>query len=158
MLNRSPRVSVMKRRVVRMSELEPVEIAISAEKVAFLIIKARAFDAKVQPVEPDPGSNPSDDQDRGVLEDYADDATEQELADAIVGLNEDEVIDLIAVAWVGRGDFGREEFDDARGLAAERHRADSSTYLMGIPMLGDYLDEGMAILGYEFDEDAMGHL
>jgi hypothetical protein len=36
----------------------PIELNISPEKVCYIIIKAREFDAKVEPVEPDPGSNP----------------------------------------------------------------------------------------------------
>jgi hypothetical protein len=36
-------------------------LTISPEKVCFVIIKAREFDAKDEVTEPDPGSNPSDD-------------------------------------------------------------------------------------------------
>jgi hypothetical protein len=38
-------------------------LTISPEKVCFIIIKAREFDAKDEVTEPDPGSNPSDDRD-----------------------------------------------------------------------------------------------
>jgi hypothetical protein len=148
----------MTRRRIRIEDPEPVEIAISPQKVSFIATKARVFDAKVDPVEPDPGSNESDDQERGVLEDYATDLTGQELRDAILGLNQDEVIDLIAIVWIGRGDFDREGFGEARALAAERYRPDSSGYLLGIPMLGDYLEDGMATLGYGVDDETLGHL
>jgi hypothetical protein len=136
----------------------PVEINISPEKVCYIIVKAREFDAKVEPVEPDPGSNPSDDQDREILEDYADDPTLQELQEAIVDLNDDEVVDLIAIAWVGRGDFDRADFDSARSLAVERHRPDSAPYLIGMPSLGDYLEEGLGELGYSCGETELAHL
>ena len=138
--------------------LEKTEINISPEKVCFLIVKARAFDAKVDPVEPDPASNAADDGERGVLEDYADDLTFQELQEAIVDLNDDEVVDLIAIAWVGRGDFDHTDFDGARTLARERHRPNSAPYLVGMPSLGDYLEEGLAELGYSCDESALSHL
>jgi len=78
----------------------PVEINISVEKVCYIIVKAREYDAKVEPLEPDPASNPSDDGDREILEDYAGDPTLQELQVAISDLNDDEVVDLIAMAWV----------------------------------------------------------
>ena len=52
-----------------------VELSVSLDKLDFIIIKAREFDAKVDPVEPDPGSDPADDEEREVLEDYADDPT-----------------------------------------------------------------------------------
>ena len=116
---------------------EPVAINIDPGKVCFIIVKAREFDAKVDPVEPDPGSNEVDDDEREVLADYSDDATLEELRGAIDILDDDEVIDLIALAWVGRGDFDREEWPNARALAAERHRRHSAAYLLGMPALGD---------------------
>jgi Protein of unknown function (DUF3775) len=137
---------------------EPVELNVNPEKVCFIIIKARAFDAKVDPVEPEPGSNPSDDDEREVLEDYADDPTREELRAVIETLDEDELIDVIALAWVGRGDFGRSDWPDARALADERHRRHSSAYLMGMPALGDYLEEGLAELGYSCEDYETGHL
>src|SRR6185437_4575009 len=115
-------------------------------------VKAREFDAKVEPVEPDPGSNPTDDNEREILEDYADDPTLEELRGAIDSLDDDEVIDLIALAWVGRGDFDRPEWLQARRLAAERHRPHSAQYLIGMPALGDYLEEGLAALGYSMPD------
>jgi Protein of unknown function (DUF3775) len=134
------------------------ELNISPEKVCFIIVKAREFDAKVDPVEPDPGSNPADTGEREVLEDYSDDATASELQAAIEALNEDEVIDLIALAWLGRGDFDKSEWAEARSLASERHRPRSAGYLIGMPMLGDYLDEGLSQLGYSCESEEAGHL
>ncbi len=134
------------------------ELNVSLEKLCYIIVKAREFDAKVDPVEPDPGSNPSDDDQREVLEDYADDPTLAELRAAIDGLNDDEVIDVIALAWVGRADFGKEEWREARALARERHRRHSATYLVGMPALGDYLEEGLAALGYSCEDYETGRL
>jgi hypothetical protein len=134
------------------------ELNVSPEKVCYIIIKAREFDAKVDPVEPDPGSNAADDQEREILEDYADDPTLAELRAAIDGLNDDEVIDVIALAWVGRGDFTKEEWEEAKKLARERHRRHSANYLVGIPTLGDYLEEGLAALGHSCEDYESGHL
>ena len=136
----------------------PVEINISSEKACYIIVKAREFDAKVEPVEPDPGSNSSDDGERAILEDYADDPTFQELHDAIADLNDDEIVDLIAIAWVGRGDYDRTDFESARTLAMERHRPDSAPYLTGMPSLGDYLEDGLAELGHSCEETDAAHL
>ena len=127
---------------------EPLELNVNPEKVHFIIAKARQFDAKVDPLDPDPGSNPSDDQESDVLEDYADDPTLEELRSAIEMLDDDEMVDVIALAWVGRGDFDRNDWLSARALARERHRIGSAEYLVGIPTLGDYLEEGLAQLGY----------
>lgn len=134
------------------------ELSVSPEKVCYIIIKAREFDAKVEPVEPDPGSNPADGGEREILEDYADDPTLAELRAAINGLNDDEVVDLIALAWLGRGDFGKDGWREGRTLAWERHRRHSAAYLVGMPALGDYLEEGLAALGYSCEDYEIGRL
>lgn len=131
---------------------EPVELNIGPEKVCYIIGKARVFDVKVEPVEPEPVYTPLDTEDRDVLEDYPGDPTTAELREAIDDLNDDEVVDLIALAWVGRGDYSRKEWAEARALAQERHRQHSADYLMGMPALGDYLEEGLATLGYSCEE------
>ena len=144
--------------MARPVEEAPREIKISPEKVCYIIVKAREYDVKVAPVEPDPGSNPADSGEREVIEDYEDDPTAAELREAIDDLNDDEVVDLIAMTWLGRGDFAKDEWRDARRLARERHRPHSAEYLMGIPNLGDVLEEGLALLGYSCEEFEMNRL
>ncbi|MBB6252976.1 DUF3775 domain-containing protein [Nitrospirillum iridis] len=134
---------------------EQVDLNISVEKVFYIIMKAREFDVKVAPVEPDPGSNPADDGEGAILSDYAGDPTAAELRTAINTLNDDEVIDLIALAWLGRGD---DTWRNVRALARERHHRHSASYLMGMPALGDYLEEGLATLGYSCEEFEIGRL
>lgn len=138
--------------------VSPPLLAIDREMLSYIIIKAREFDAKVQPVEPDPGSNPADDREEEILGDYADDPTLDELRTAIDDLNEDAVVDLIALTWLGRGDYDAEDWREARLLAEERHRPHSSDYLVGIPSLGDYIEEGLAALGYDTSDFGLGHL
>ena len=133
--------------------VEPVEINNDTSKICFIIVKAREFDAKVDPVDPDPASNEADDGERKILENYADDPTLEELRGAINGLDDDEIIDLIALAWVGRGDFDRKDWQEARALARDRHRQQSADYLTGMPSLGDYLEEGLEELGYGCEDD-----
>jgi Protein of unknown function (DUF3775) len=139
-------------------DMPPPELNISTEKVCYIIVKAREFDAKVPPVEPDPGSNPADDGEREILEDYADDPTLLELRSAIDDLNEDEVVDLIALAWLGRGDFGKEDWLEATALARERHKRHSADYLIGIPTLGDFLEDGLDMVGRSCEDFEIGRL
>ncbi len=134
------------------NDFEPTELNIAPEKVCYIISKAREFDVKVEPIEPEPESTQLDSEDQDVLEAYPGDPTMAELRDAIDELNDDEVVDLIALAWVGRGDYGPEEWAEARALAQERHRQHSAHYLMGMPALGDYLEEGLTTLGYSCEE------
>jgi hypothetical protein len=123
------------------------DLSISTEKVCFIVVKARQFDVKDAVTEPDPGSNASDDGMRSVLEDHGDDPVRAELASVIWALNEDEQIDLVALAWLGRGDGELENWDDLRGEASRAHNDRTAAYLLGMPLLADYLEEGLAQFG-----------
>jgi len=133
-------------------------LTISPEKVCFIIIKAREFDAKDETTEPDPGSNPSDDMDIEVLEEHEDDPVVEELTSLINSLSEDEQIDLVALAWLGREDYTADDWPAVREEAARAHNRRTAEYLLGIPQLGDFLEEGLAMLGYSCEEYEINRL
>ncbi len=128
------------------------DLAISAEKVAAILAKARQFDVKDVVTDPDSGSNASDDAMLSVLEDHSDDPVRTELTAIIRGLNEDEQIDLVALAWLGRGDGELDDWDDIRAEASRAHNKRTAEYLLGIPLLGDLLEEGLAQFGHSTEE------
>ena len=127
-------------------------LTISPEKVCFIIMKAREFDAKDEVTEPDPGSNPSDDMDIEVLEDHKDDPVVEEITSLINALSEDEQIDLVALTWLGRDDYSASDWPEVRAEAARAHNRRTAQYLLGIPLLGDFLEEGLSMLGYSCEE------
>lgn len=131
-----------------MNAVEQTELQISPESVCFVIIKAREFDVKDAVSEPDPGSNPTDDMMAAVLEDHKDDPVVQELTSFIGAMSIDQQIELVALAWLGRGDYSADDWQSVREQAAEAHNDKTARYLLGIPMLGDFLEEGLAMLGY----------
>jgi Protein of unknown function (DUF3775) len=133
-------------------------LTISPEKVFFVIVKAREFDAKDEVTEPNPGSNPSDDRDIAVLEDHANDPVVEELTSFINSLSEDEQIDLVALAWLGRDDFSAEDWIEVRAEAARAHNQRTASYLLGMPMLGDFLEEGLSLLDYHCEEFEINRL
>jgi Protein of unknown function (DUF3775) len=133
-------------------------LTISPEKVCFLIIKAREFDAKDEVTEPDPGSNASDDKDIAVLEDHRDDPVVEEITSLINSLDEDEQIDLVALAWLGRDDYSADDWPAVRDDAARAHNKRTAQYLLGMPQLGDFLEEGLSMLGYSCEEFEAGRL
>jgi hypothetical protein len=132
--------------------------ALSLDQVCYIIVKAREFDAKVGVEVEDPASNPADDGDIEVLEDYGDDPTADELRAAIGALNVEQRAELVALAWLGRGDFDRADWSDAKTEATDRGTGDTATYLMGMPMLGDYLEEGLAAFDLGCQDVEMQHL
>jgi hypothetical protein len=127
-------------------------LTISPEKVCFIIIKAKEFDAKDEVTEPNPGSNPSDDMDIEVLEEHEDDPVVEELTSLINSLSEDEQIDLVALAWLGRDDYSAEDWSTVREDAARAHNQRTARYLLGMPLVGDFLEEGLSMLGYSCEE------
>ena len=128
------------------------ELAISPEKVGFLIEKAREFDAKDMPVDPDSGSNGTDDDMIDVLEDNGADPVVREITGFINALTEDEQIDLVALMRLGRGDGTIEEWSELRRDAAEAREGRTASYLLGEPMLGDLLAEGLDAFGLSWSE------
>jgi hypothetical protein len=134
------------------TEEPDVTLSISPEKVCFVIVKAREFDVKDEASEPDPGSNPSDDKDISVLEDQPDDPVVEELTSFVDSLSEDEQIDLVALVWLGRGDYTAADWPEVREEAAGAHNEKTANYLLGIPLLGDFLEEGLSLLGRSCEE------
>lgn len=127
-------------------------LTIRPETVCYIIVKAREFGVKVEPENLDPGSNPSDDREVDVLEDFAGDPTFEELSSALDSLNDDESLDLVALAWIGRGDYTVEDWQEAREQATEIPMGDRPRYLIGTPLLGDFLEEGLSALGYSCED------
>ena len=78
-----------------------------------------------------------------ILEDFANDPTRAELVAFINALNEDEQAHLVALAWIGRGTFGAEDLDEAVETARNERVNATSRYLLGMPLLADYLEEGL---------------
>jgi len=135
-----------------------IALGINPDKVCHVIAKARVFDAKEDVSDPDSGSNASDDGMADVLEDLPDDATYQELIEFIRSLDEEEQVNLVALAWVGRGTYDIGEWREALREARLQHNKRTAEYLTGLPLLGDYLEEGLAAFGENcdaFDEGRM---
>ncbi|WP_342238588.1 DUF3775 domain-containing protein [Inquilinus sp. OTU3971] len=133
-------------------------ITISLEKLAYIVAKAREFDAEVPPVDDGSGSNPSDDGSRDILEDTPDNPTYTELVDAIDSLSDEERVELLALVWLGRGDVTREEWPEALDQARDLHDERETSYLVGTPLLGDFIAEGLSQLGYSLEEFEIGHM
>ena len=120
------------------------KLTIPLEKLCFIIDKARQFDAKDGLTDPGDSSNATDDGMRSVLEDHRNDPVYVELKSAIWALNEDEQIDLVTLTWLGRGDETLNGWDDLRAEAAREHNIRTSDYVLGIPLLSDYLEEALS--------------
>jgi hypothetical protein len=133
-------------------------LEIAPEKVAHVIIKAREYDAKMATWDDSATSSDAEDDPGSVLEDYANDPTRAELVSFIDGLNEDEQVSLVALAWIGRGTFAAEDLDEALETARNERVNTTSRYLLGTPQLADYLEEGLDKLGISVEDAERGIL
>ena len=134
------------------------ELSISSEKVCFLIVKAREFDVQDGSSDTDSGSNVSDDRMIDVLEEGGENAVQQEIRTFVAEMDEEEKADLIGLLRLGRGDGTMEEWDDMRTEGFDEHAGNVAAYLLGEPMLGDYLEEALSQFGFSCAEFEIGRL
>lgn len=113
-------------------------LELSADKIAFVIIRARDYDHGTDG--------------RGGRNAF-------ELRDFIADLTEDEQAQLTAVMWIGRGTFDAGDLAEAVATARAEKTTPTEDYLMGEPQLADHLEAGMDALGLspEDEEDRLLH-
>lgn len=130
---------------------EEIDLGISLSAIATIVDHARALQDSEEA-----GSDERDDESDGganLAEELPDDLTEDSLREFIDELNEDEQAALIALAWIGRGDYDADDWEEAVRLAAERNEnGDAADYLLGMDLLGDLLSEGVAAFGLSLEE------
>jgi hypothetical protein len=127
---------------------EAVMLDLSPEIVCMIITRAREFHAKEEVVIPEEPGAPSGDWARQVLADHEDDLTLQEIVETINGLEPDQQMNLVALMWIGRGDYDAAEWEDVLEQAGEMWTPQTAQYLMARPLVADYLEEGLIGLGY----------
>ena len=76
-------------------------------------------------------------------------ATGRTLEAFIAGLNDDEKAHLVALAWVGRGAFEPEDYDEAVETALSEASTPTEQYLMGMPHLAENLEAGLEAMGID---------
>lgn len=117
-------------------------LGINPEKVRQIVVLARLFDGLEEL------------SDSGSIFDIADAMAEMsegmagapvydELRDDIRELNEEEQINLVALVWVGRGTYDPAEWEQAVSEARHAHSRRTVEYLVSLPRLSDYLEDGL---------------
>lgn len=131
------------------------ELRISVEKVCALIEAARELAGKVPSTAGDRTTTGDDsklatiDEPEGIGED--EDARRRETVEFIAGLNVEEQTDLLALIWLGRGDYDISEWDEAVAEAEARIAARDPDYMIGDAALPEYLGDGVEAFGLTCD-------
>lgn len=128
-------------------------LEVSLDKVCFIILKAREFHAKEEVVIPEQPTSPADDWALQVLADHLDDSCYQELRYLIESMDEEEQVNLVALMWLGRGDYSADEWEEVLADARTNLSRHTAEYIIGTPLVAEYLEEGLSALGYSCTEE-----
>jgi hypothetical protein len=127
------------------------------ETICRLILRAKEMEAQVPAADPDEDPDNVDDYDDGggealsVLEDELNDGVEEEIQAVLDDLAEDQLAEIVALAWVGRGTYDMSEWDEAFAEANDLSGDERIEELLDMPLLGGHLEAGLAAFDYSCD-------
>jgi hypothetical protein len=120
-----------------------------------LILRAKEMEAQVPALDPDEDADNIDDLDDegedqalSVLEDELNSGVEEEMRATLDDLADDQLAELLALAWVGRGTYDVSEWEDAFAEASETDPESAIDELMDMPLLASHLEAGLAAFDY----------
>lgn len=142
------------------ADLPPIPLATPLPMLCYIIAKAREFDGALDLSDDGsdarPNRAPDIEHESFGVESFGrsiDDTPYDDLAAALTLLNDDQREELVALLWVGRGDYDRTNWRDARLSAAEvSEERELVSYLIGTPLLADMLEEGLTELGHDSED------
>ncbi len=121
---------------------------INPEIVCLLIERAREFHTKQGVSFSDESESATVDAALDILAPHQEDPTFVEFKAVVDDLEPDQQVALVALMWVGRGDFEADEWRAAYEQAGEQWTKNTAEYLLATPLVADYLEEGLAAYGY----------
>jgi hypothetical protein len=127
------------------------ELRISSEKVCALIEAAREL-AGIVPSTAGDHTTTGDDSRLVTMEgDPDNNVRRREAIEFVAGLNVEEQTDLLALIWLGRGDYEIDDWDEAVAEAEARIAARDPDFMLGDSALPDYLGGGLEAFGVACD-------
>lgn len=120
-----------------------VELELNRETVGFIIDKAHEFQVGQGAAIPDEPVAPAGEWEGGAVAPDQVNPAVAELRSTVDDLEPDQQVMLVALMWVGRGDYSVDEWQDALNHAKDSWNNRTADYLLGTPMLADYLAEGL---------------
>jgi hypothetical protein len=138
-------------------EMSAMELLTPLDTICRLILRAKELEAQVPAADPDQEPDNVDDLDDedgvalSVLEDELNDGVEEEVQAQLDELADDQLSEVVALAWVGRGTYDASEWDEALTEAAELDTEERIEELTDMPLLGGHLEAGLAAFDYSCD-------
>ena len=134
-----------------------MELLTPLETLCRLILRAKELEAQVPATDPDEDPENVDDLDDegdqalSALEDELNTGVEEEIQATLDDLADDQLSEVLALAWVGRGTYDASEWDDAFAEANDLDPDERLDELMDMPLLASHLDAGLAAFDYSCD-------
>ena len=134
-----------------------MELLTPLDSICRLILRAKELEAQVPAADPDQEADDVDDLDDeegaalSVLEDELNDGVEEEVQAQLDDLADDQLAEVLALAWIGRGTYDVSEWDEALVEAAELDTEERIDELTDMPLLGGHLEAGLAAFDYSCD-------
>lgn len=131
-----------------------IDLPLSEPEIREICVRLEALATMEEEVMPDLGGNESDDPGPSVLQEHEGDLREEEMKQEIHGLDEEQKLALVALMWIGRGDYSVDEWDEAIALAAERHSGPTADYLLSHPLAAEEILDGLDAVDAAAEEDS----
>lgn len=134
-----------------------MELLTPLDTLCRLILRAKELEAQVPAQDPDADPEEVDDYDDeggetlSVLEDELNDGVEEEVQALLDDLAEDQLAEVVALAWVGQGTYDASEWDEAIAEANDLSGDERMDELTDMPLLGGHLESGLASFDYNCD-------
>lgn len=122
------------------------ELRINPDKVCQFLSAARELAGRV-PATTGDKTTTGDDSPLTFMEQRDDDPTRAQMVEFVGGLNVEEQVDLLALIYLGRGDFALVEWNDALEEARDRIAAGDPDFMIGERALPGYLGEALEAFG-----------
>ena len=124
---------------------------LNPQLAGYIAVKMRASDeAEELDQEAHDGFAASED-DVALVDERAHPHDGQDVSSAIDQMSMEAQQELVALTWLGRGDYTADEWPQALSDARERWNKRTAAYLTGMSLLSDYLEEGLAALDYDIE-------
>lgn len=134
-----------------------MELLTPLETLCRLILRAKELEAQVPAQDPDEDADDVDDLDDdgdqalSALEDELNTSVEEEVMAVLDDLADDQLVETVALAWVGRGTYDASEWEDAVAEANDLDPDDRIDELLDMPLLASHLEAGLAAFDYSCD-------
>lgn len=134
-------------------KIDKISLNINTHIICFLILKAREFQAKEGVSFPEKIKDSENEYDWAqILADHQDDLTFLEVKKVISDLEPDQQIELLALMYIGRGDFEMTEWKKALKEAEDTIEPNLAEYLFAKPQLPEYYEHALEILGFNCED------